>query len=499
MKIPVLCAEDIRAWDQFTIAREPISSVDLMERAAGVCVRWMMQRLHRNREVMVFCGNGNNGGDGLAMARMLLEEKYKVQVFTATNSRRSADNQVMYDRLHTAAGNCIYPLESAASFSADAVIVDALIGSGLKEAVNAEVEKVIEKINHHPGQILAIDIPSGLSSDVFVPGATAVRATYTLTFQCFKPAFLFPENGDYCGQIEIMDIGSHPDYEVAQQHPFQLITREDIQSVYRRRSRYAHKGTFGHVLLYAGHYGMAGAAILSATACLRAGAGLVSVLIPDPEHRTIQVALPEAITLPFYQATDELPDLGRFASVGIGCGIGQHAAGETMLRRLLNKINQPVVLDADALNLLSGWTDGLSLIPKGSLLTPHPKEFDRLFGSSAHSMERMRKQKEQAQRLGIYLLLKGRYSVLITPEGKQWVNQTGGPGMAKAGSGDVLTGIISGLFAQYKNMETAARMGMWLHGRAGELAAQRNGEESMLAGDISAQLGQAFQEIYSPF
>jgi hydroxyethylthiazole kinase-like uncharacterized protein yjeF len=499
MKIPVLCAEDIRAWDQYTISREPISSVDLMERAAGVCVRWLMQRMHRDREIFIFCGNGNNGGDGLAMARMLLVEKYKVKVFTASNGRRSADYQVMYDRLHAEAADCIHPIVSAEPFPANALLVDALIGTGLREQVNEEVREIIQRINQHPGQVIAIDIPSGLSADVFVPDTTAVRATYTLSFQCFKPAFLYPENGIYCGQIEVLDIGSAADFPAAAEATFQMSTREEMQRLFRPRNRYAHKGTFGHVLLHAGHYGMAGAALLSATGCLRAGAGLVTVLIADPEHRVIQAALPEAITRPYSEATVELPDWSRFAAIGTGCGIGQTAACQSILRRLLTESQLPLVIDADALTLLSGWEDGLSLIPRGSLLTPHPKEFDRLFGGSAHSMERKIKQKERAQQLGIYILLKGRYSVLATPEGRQWGNLSGGPGMAKAGSGDVLTGIISGLYAQYKNMETAARMGMWLHGRAGELAAERYGEESMLAGDISAQLGQAFQELYSPF
>jgi ADP-dependent NAD(P)H-hydrate dehydratase / NAD(P)H-hydrate epimerase len=498
----ILSAEEIRFWDQYTIQHEPISSIDLMERAVGKCTEWLLQQYPNAVSFGVICGKGNNGGDGLAIARILLEQQYPVTVYILEFGHPgTTDFQTNLARLHKLPDPDIHYIQTEQnfhSFPEGQIIIDALFGSGLNRNLEGVSTKLVEHINNSHCEIVAIDIPSGLFTDRSSKEAITVHANHTLSFQCYKLAFLFAENEKAVGEIHILDIGLLNDFYHKVQSRFELIDDTIIHSIYKPRGKFSHKGTFGHALLIAGSYGKIGAAVLSAKACLRSGVGLLSCHIPKCGYNILQTAVPESMVMTDFNSsfnTKIEDDLARYEAVGIGPGIGLASETRSMLKEILEMYHNPIVLDADALNILSAQKDIIKMIPAGSVLTPHPKEFERLFGETANEFERMELALQKAQELNCVVILKGHHTFIAAPNNKGFFNATGNAGMATAGSGDVLTGILTGLLAQgYHSVETAI-LGVYLHGLAGDFAAKDFSEEAMVAGDIITCLGKAFKQI----
>lgn len=512
----ILSAEEIRLWDQYTISNEPVAPVDLMERAAGQCVKWLEENNYAERRFNIFCGKGNNGGDGLAIARMLAERKYPVIIYILEFGHKGThDFQVNLARLHQLPGidiRFIQTEENFHEFAEDDIIIDALFGSGLNRGLEGVTAKLVKHINSSGREIISIDIPSGLFADHSSKGNVIIKATHTLGFQCYKLAFLVAENAEFIGEIHILDIGLHPDFYKLTYTKYELTDDDTIQSIYKPRSRFAHKGNFGHALLVAGSYGKMGAAVLSAKACLRSGTGLLTCHIPKCGYDILQTSVPEAMvtTDPNSSFLTKIEDnLTRYEAIGIGPGIGQGPETKMLLQQLFDSYRRSVILDADALNIIASQKYLLKRIPAGSVLTPHPKEFERLFGETENDFERIELAFQKATELNVIIVLKGHYTLIATPDGRArrtdpglndsagrgFFNSTGNAGMATAGSGDVLTGIVTGLSAQgYPSVE-AAILGVYLHGLAGDIAAKEFSMEAMVAGDIVESLGEAFKHI----
>ena len=502
----ILPVEKIREADAYTIKNEPIPSIDLMERAAGQIYKWLKKRINKRQKVFVFAGPGNNGGDGLVVARKLSKAKYNVEVYIVKfTDKTSEDFNVNITRLKNETSINVYEItENEIIFpeiNSNDVIIDAIFGSGLTRAVKGLAGEVIDKINKSDAIKIAVDVPSGLFSDntSFIDGNHITQADYTLSFQFPKLAFLMPENDSFVGDWHILDIGLHPDYINSVETDNFFTLREDVKPLLKKRPKFSHKGTYGHALLIAGSYGKMGAAELAAHGCLRSGAGLLHVHIPKSGYSIMQTALPEAmISLDRYDNYfSQIPDLSLYNSIGIGPGLGKEHQSQMALKLLLQEFKYPMVFDADALNILAENPTWLSFIPQGSILTPHPKEFERLAGKWLNDFEKIEKQKDFAKRYNVYLVLKGAYTSVCTPTGKCYFNSTGNPGMATAGSGDVLTGIITGLLAQRYSPGQAAVLGVYLHGLAGDIAANKNGYEALIAGDIVRNLSKGFKKLYS--
>jgi ADP-dependent NAD(P)H-hydrate dehydratase / NAD(P)H-hydrate epimerase len=498
----ILTAEQVRLWDQYTIEHEPISSIDLMERAARKCVDWLLQQYPDALSFSIFCGKGNNGGDGLAIARMILQENYPVTISILEFGHKGTDDfQTNLARLHQLPQADIHFIQSEEHFHQlrkEQLVIDALFGSGLNRHLEGVTAKLVEHINHSGCKIISIDIPSGLFVDHSSKGSIVIKASHTLSFQCYKPAFLVAENEDSIGELHILDIGLHNTYYEDVVSSLELVDENIIHSIYKPRKQFAHKGNFGHALLIAGSYGKMGAAVLSAKACMRSGIGLLTCHIPECGYDVLQTTVPEAMVM-----TDENyaviskvnTDLLKYKAIGIGPGMGTETETKKMLGEIFEAYRNPVVLDADALNIIALEKDLLKLIPAGSILTPHPKEFERLFGERANDFERIELAIEKAKELNCIIILKGHHTFIATPDGKCFFNNTGNAGMATAGSGDVLTGILTGLLAQGYSSVEAAILGVYLHGLAGDFATKEFSMEAMLAGDIVEKLGQAFQFI----
>ncbi|HEY6503767.1 MAG TPA: NAD(P)H-hydrate dehydratase [Chitinophagaceae bacterium] len=495
----ILNAEEIRLWDQYTIRQEPVLSIDLMERAAGKCADWLEENFRGNIHYSIFCGKGNNGGDGLAIARILAQRNYPVSAYILEFGQKgTADFQANLAKLKGIDIKFIREEKDLPHPGNQDIIIDALFGSGLNRKLEGVTAKLVENINSSKSKIISIDIPSGMFVDRSSRGNIIIRADHTLTFQCLKPAFLVAENADYTGDIHILDIGLHEGFYQSATGSYEWINEETILSIHKPRKRFAHKGAFGHGLLVAGSHGKIGAGVLSAQACMRSGIGLLTCHIPKCGYDILQSSVPEAmVTTDFnsYFVTKIEDDLTKYEAIGIGPGIGIASETKMLVREIFDAYRHPVVLDADALNILSTQKDLLKLIPPGSILTPHPKEFERLFGETANDFERIQLALQKAKELTIVIVLKGHHTLIATPDGKGFFNSTGNVGMATAGSGDVLTGILTGLLAQgYSSVETAI-LGVYLHGLAGDLAAEKLSMEAMIAGDIIDNLGNAFLSV----
>jgi ADP-dependent NAD(P)H-hydrate dehydratase / NAD(P)H-hydrate epimerase len=497
----ILSAEQIRAWDEYTMQHEPIASIDLMERAAASCHSWLENNGYTGRQFVIYCGKGNNGADGLALARMLSEAECSVAVHILEFGFKGTDDfQINLARLHQTSVEVrfIQGVDNFHPVIPGDVLVDALLGSGLNRKLEGVAAALVDHLNGSGNEIVAIDIPSGLFVGRSSRGNTVIRATHTLSFQCYKPAFLMPENGVHVGAAHILDIGLLPGYLQQVTGMAELLDPGIIRAIYKPRSPFANKGNFGHALLIAGSYGKMGAAVLGAKACLRAGAGLLSVHTPACGYPILQTAVPEAMVS--VDADERIHtafegDPGAYSAVGVGPGIGTEGRTVEFLRDLLGRCSKPMVLDADALNILSSSANLWDLVPPYSILTPHPKEFERLFGPSSDDYERLERARDQARGRQCIIVLKGHYSFIAMPGGKGYFNSTGNPGMAKGGSGDVLTGILTGLLSQGYSPGEAALFGVYLHGLAGDLAAVSWSQESMLASDLVEHLGSAFEQV----
>ena len=463
----ILSIDKIREADRYTIEHEPISSEGLMERAAGQVFEWLMAHIKKENKVKVFCGYGNNGGDGMVVARRLTKAGIPNQVY-------------MLPDLHSALD---FP-----TFDDDEIIIDALFGSGLNRPVEGGAAELINYLNQQNAIRISIDIASGLFADTPSPAAAIFKPDYTLTFQMPKLAFMMPENDPYVGQLEILDIQLHPQFLLQVETNNFLVDNELIKPIIHRRTKFSHKGTYGHALMVAGSEGKTGAAILGAKSCLRTGVGLLSVKLPQSAWTPLQTALPEAMI----QVDDKLE---AFSAIGVGPGLGKDEDAQRMVRHLIQDAKVPLVMDADALNILSENPTWLSFLPPKTILTPHPKEFERLFGKTSNSFERLELQREMAVKHNVIIVLKGANTATAMPNGTVFFNSTGNPGMATAGSGDVLTGMILSLLAQRYSSEEAAVLGVYLHGLAGDLAAEKMGQEAVIASDITNHIGNAYLSL----
>ena len=500
----IFSAEEIRSWDKYTIQHEPVSSINLMERAAMKCVQWLEENYPAAVSFGIFCGKGNNGGDGLAIARLLLQKKYIVTIsILEFGHKGTPDFQTNLARLHQLTTTGIHFIQSEENFHPfpeGQVIADTLLGSGLNRPLDGVTAKLVEHINQSGCEIVSIDIPGGLFADHSSKGNTIIKATHTLSFQSYKPAFLVAENSEFTGAVHLLDIGLHTGYYQSTASQYEMTDEKMIRTIYKPRNSFAHKGNFGHALLVAGSYGKIGAAVLAAKACMRSGVGLLSCHIPECGYAVLQSTVPEAMVMTDFNSlinTKVEEDLAKFKTIGIGPGLGTAPETRTLLREIFETCQNPLVLDADALNIIAMQKDLLQLIPAGSILTPHPKEFERLFGETKNDFERIQLAQQKSKELNVIIVLKGHHTLIAMTDGKGFFNNTGNAGMATAGSGDVLTGILTGLLAQGYSPAEAAILGVYLHGLAGDKAAKQFSMEAMLAGDIIHNLGAAFLALTS--
>ncbi|HEX5151375.1 MAG TPA: NAD(P)H-hydrate dehydratase [Parafilimonas sp.] len=489
----ILSAQQIHNWDTYTIANEPIHSVDLMERAAQACTDYILREPLFDRPFKIFCGKGNNGGDGLAIARQLLNQRYNVSIYIIEfGAVGTEDFQINLQRLHELDINIrfIQSEEFFPEINDSDIVIDALYGSGLNRPLKDLSAALVNYINQSHAFIIAIDVPSGMFIDKSSTGNPMVKAGITLTFQCNKFCFLVAENADHTGDVKILDIGLLPGFPGTVESIYQLVTEEIIQNIYKPRKPFSHKGSYGHALIIAGNTGKMGAALMATHACLRTGAGLTTVNVPERFLATVHGYLPEAMCS---LREDEL-DLEKITSLGIGPGLGTEKDAQHLVNKVLHQFKKPMVIDADALNIISQNQEWLKLIPAETILTPHPKEFERLFGKAENDFERMKMALERSSKHNCIIVLKGRYT-LIAAKGKGWFNITGDAGLAKGGSGDILTGIISALLAQKYDPLNAALFGVYLHGLAADITLEKQSEESMLASDVVENLGTAFNNL----
>lgn len=503
MKI-LTCSQQKEA-DAYTIAHEPISSIELMERAAKAMTEIIISRWDTSHRMVVIAGPGNNGGDALAIARLLAEKEYRVNVllFNVTGNL-SDDCLINAQRLKDS------PIEeftevtkqmAIPTLEATDVVIDGLFGSGLNKPLEGGFAKVVHLVNNSPVQTVSIDIPSGMAGEANtgINRTNIIHANLTLSIQLPKLSFLFAENADMIGELVLVDIGISKEFIDNVDTPYSITERQEMQALVRPRRKFAHKGAFGHGILIAGSYGMGGAAIMSARACLRSGIGLLTVHTPVCNHMLIQSSVPEAIVQDDVHERffAEDADLDPYQAVAIGPGLGQDDMTAQALFTQIRNCYIPAVIDADALNLLARYNNNLTNIPRNAILTPHIKELERIIGHCSNSYERLMKAKDLASYLQCYIVLKGAWTAVITPDGEISFNPTGNPGMATGGSGDVLTGILLALLAQGYSAKDASRLGVYIHGMAGDIACRQMGEISMTAGDIISALPEAWKELSS--
>jgi len=497
----ILKADQIRSWDQYTIGHEPIASIDLMERAATKCFEWLDDNGWFVHPFAIFCGKGNNGGDGLAIARMLAERGCKASVYILEFGHKGTDDfQTNLARLHQYPSVDIHFIQEESNFhtlSQETVIIDALFGSGLTRPLEGFTANLVEHLNNSGCTVIAIDVPSGMSVDQSSKGNKMVKSNYTLGFQCYKLAFLVAENAAFIGDVVILDIGLLSDFLTSLEADLELIDKPIIRLIYKPRNRFAHKGNFGHAMIIAGSYGKIGAAVLAAKACLRSGVGLLTCFVPKCGYEVLQTAVPEAMVMTDANSsiiTKIDDDVLKYDSIGIGPGLGTASETRAAVKELISIYKKPMVMDADALNGLS-MEKNLPSLPPGSVLTPHPKEFERLFGECKDDFERIEKALNNAKLINCTIVLKGHHTFIACPNGKGYFNNTGNAGMATAGSGDVLTGVITSLLAQEYSSEEASILAVYLHGLAGDIAAKESSKEALIAGDIIDSIGKAFKQL----
>jgi len=499
----IFSSEQIRKIDEFTIRNERIPSVHLMERAASRLFEWYIDRFPRSQRVVIFTGPGNNGGDGLALARMLAENRYEPLVCYLHFSENTSDDwKINRERLEKETNVPFTVIENTGQFpltDKNDIIIDAIFGSGLSRPVTGLPAEIIKQINSKGNIVIAIDIPSGLfGEDNHNNNADSIiKADFTLSFQFPKLSFMFSENEIYTGQWFILPIGLDTRAIETILTPYIYIEKKDIAPLLKSRRKFDHKGIFGHGLFIGGSYGKMGAVVLGAKAALRTGAGLITCMIPSCGTAILQIAVPEAMVMADSVENYISGKIGteRFDAIGVGPGMGTQAESRDAIHDLLIRCKKPMVIDADALNIISDNKDWLSVLPENCILTPHPKEFERLAGKCDKGFERLQKQIEFSGKYKCIVVLKGAHTSVTFPDGKVWFNSTGNPGMATAGSGDVLTGILLSLLTQGYDPADAAVTGVFLHGMAGDIAAGSSCHEALLASDIINEISGAFRRI----
>jgi len=496
-------SDQIKQIDEHTIKEEPVASIDLMERAAGQILIWYIQRFDRSKRIFIFAGPGNNGGDGLALARMLKSNRYEPVVcyieFTEKTTEDWKTNLLRLNKESNVEIVYVKGTDQIPVISNSDVIIDAIFGTGLTRPAGGLAGDVIRFINLSGAAIISVDIPSGLfgednSSNNY---ETIISADFTLSFQFPKLSFMFAENAPYLGEWIILPIGLNQNAVRNTLSPFVFLEKNDVAGILRKRNKFDHKGIFGHGLLVSGSYGKMGAAVIGAEAALRTGIGLITCHVPYCGVAVLQPSIPEAMVISD-QNEKHISQVGTtdsYSAVGAGPGIGTEPETQRAIHDLLKECKKPMVIDADGLNILSLNPTWLAFIPEGTILTPHPKEFERLAGKSADSYQRLTKQIEFAKDHRCIVILKGANTSVATPDGRVFFNSTGNPGMAKAGSGDALTGIILSLLSQGYKPEEAAILGVYIHGLAGDIAVVESSYESIIATDIINNISKAFNKL----
>ncbi|WP_379969698.1 NAD(P)H-hydrate dehydratase [Epilithonimonas sp. UC225_85] len=494
----ILTAQQIKECDSATIEKG-ISSINLMERAARSCADWIEINFNRIDKFFIFCGNGNNGGDGFAIARLLYEKSFDVEVFIDDDNRQfSPDAEINLKRIKQIKGIEVKKFSDFIYESiSNSVIIDAVFGYGLNRKLSGKIKDLIEKLNEVNIQKISIDMPTGLFADkIIYEDSTVFKADFTLTFQFYKRSFLHPETGEFCGKIKVLDIGLDKDFIGKIETEYFVIDGILIRNIYRPREEFTNKGTFGKSILVGGSYGKIGAIMMSTLSALRTGSGLTFTIAPECGNFILQSQAPEAMFMSSGEKYLEKIETIEKAVYGIGPGFGKENKTQKALFYFLKSHKDPVVLDADALNILAE-NDKADLIPKNSVITPHPLEFERLFGKTENSFERLELARKKAEELQIFIVLKDHRTAIITPDKKVFYNITGNSGMAKGGSGDVLTGILTALISQKYDIEKACIFGVWLHGKAGDFASQEFSKEAMLPTDLINKLGDVFKYLSS--
>lgn len=493
--------KQIATIDAYTIQHEPITDKDLMVRASMTFVAEILNSGLRGK-IVIFCGPGNNGGDGYVIAKILSDYKFEVEVYTLDLGKPMKGAVLFhYDQLveqykakvKTIKSRCDYP-----DLQKVDLVIDALFGSGLTRLLKELPAELVNYINECNIPVWAVDIPSGLMGEQSANNdQVIIKAEKTITFQFPKISFLMPENNRFVGEFIVKDIGLHQDIINQLETNFSWLDDWEIKNSYKKRNKFSHKGTFGHALLIAGSYGKMGAAVLASEACLRAGVGLLTTHVPHNGAAIIQTAVPEAMLNidPSDLMFTSVENIDQFDAIGIGPALGTKLNSKRGMEALLKEIKAPIVLDADALNLISQNPELLEVLPENSVLTPHPKEFKRLVGDAENRWEQIEQAIQFCKKHNVNVILKGAYTAVIDSSGHVFFNSTGNVGMATAGSGDVLCGIILGLLAQKYAPVDAARLGVFIHGRAADIAKGDKGVTALIASDIIDSLGAAFQKF----
>lgn len=501
----IFTSAQIHELDKYTIENEPISSIDLMERASTMLTNAIVDTWQTSTPVVVFAGPGNNGGDALAVARMLTAQHYSVNVYLFnTTGRLSPDceqNRERLKKVRNLKGFTEITQEfEPPTLTEDTLVIDGLFGSGLNKPLTGGFASVVKYINASKAKVVSIDIPSGMMTEdnTYNVRANIIRADMTLTLGSRKLCMMMADIQPLLGEVRVLDINLSAEGIEKIASNYSIMEEKEAREMMLPRDAFVHKGNMGHALLIAGTYGMAGAGILAARACLRSGIGKLTVHIPKRNYDIMQISVPEAILQLDKEETifSQPSETSIYEAIGIGPGIGLSETTAIAVIAQIRSNKTPMVIDADALNVLASHRAWMQQLPEGLILTPHPKELDRLVGNASNDdFERLTRAVNLAQQLRAYVILKGHYTAICMPNGHVCFNSTGNAGMATAGSGDVLTGIITGLLARGYSREEASILGVYLHGLAGDLAANDLGEESLTAGDIINYLPKAFIQL----
>lgn len=501
----IFTAAQIHELDNYTITHEPIKSIDLMERAAKTITRAIMDEWTDRTPMVIFAGPGNNGGDALAVARLLAEENYKVSVYLFNIHNKLSDDcaankQRLIDSKRVGHFTEVTLNFDPPELTEDMVVIDGLFGSGLNKPLIGGFASLVKYINQCPAKVVSIDIPSGLmcEDNTYNIHSNIIRADLTLTLQQKKLSMMMADCQKYIGRLRVLDIRLSKEYIDKTEANCRILEEQDVRRLLMPRDDFAHKGAMGNALIIAGSYGMAGAAVLATRACLRSGVGKVTVHTPRRNYLVMQTAVPEAVMQMDHEETyfSESVDSTDFDALGIGPGLGLVENTAIALIGQIRRTSCPIVADADALNILANHQAWMQQLPSGIIMTPHPKEFDRMAGSTSNNdYERLIRAQQMAEHIKGYIILKGHHSALCMPDGHIVFNATGNSGMATAGSGDVLTGILTALLARGYDKGTACQLGIYLHGLAGDLAAKEVGKESLVASDIIQFLPKAFLKL----
>ncbi len=473
--LKLLTAAQTRQADHHTILNEPIRSSEFMERAATAFTKVFIDKFpDRKKKVLIFCGKGNNGGDGLVISRLLFDKGYHyVQTYIADFSEKSSEDfELNLERLQLKDASIFYLKQAAdLEFSESDFIIDALFGSGLNKALTGEWKDLVKKINRFSGYKIAVDVPSGMPCEGELFDDVIIKVDLAITFQRPKLNFLLPISGSFIKEWKVINIGLDENYIQSMSSPFYWLWKGGVQKYVKARQPFEHKGLLGHALIIAGNDETMGAALLSAEACVKCGAGLTSAMIPKSGLIALNARLPEAMFIDRKNLSEVSWD--NYKSIGIGPGLGTTEESVNVLKTVLDNFRRPIVIDADAINLMNEFPDLIKQVPENSVFTPHVKEFDRLFGKHNSWWDRIDTALKKATDLKVFIVLKNRYTMIFTPQGICYFNSSGSPAMASGGMGDALTGMITSMLAQGYEVDKAVQLAVFCHGYAGEGLAQK--------------------------